>query len=521
MQKLSHVPENIFNAIRRSQFDKMEEGSVRPLRIGVQRKVLLLLLENLKYIDDFEVPEVLSQKGMGRKLSLRQNHVSRALTELKDEGLVGVSTAHIKGVGRRRNIYFLKEKGVIEVNDYIRSLHQRKFPVRLPDGGLKLFSIPKILELISKRSGTKPSHFQLLTSFFDGSEFNIVTRKKTPSSQEPPVSRHFFGRDREIDDLNRSINDKKIAIVSVISLAGMGKTTLMGKVLSEKKNTDWTSLTEWTGPERILSKWARFLGMHGRMSLLDLIGYKGYNDPEEAVDRLFEDLKGLDAILVLDDYHRSDSRIDDLLSMVLSKSMKSDHTILIGSRERPGFYGKDDVQIRKRVSEITLEGLDRESSMKLLEERSVPLPERERIYNITRGHPLSLELICRSSLEDPMGLTREVEDYLGKELLSGLVEKEREVLCLAAVYEEPVVQDGLLILPGSNRSVTGFSQGEIDTEVLPGWNIGPSCSPALQSENVDGRVGSLTIYRYRPFTPCDKGIGEGGPALSCSSGKIR
>lgn len=447
----------------------MERDPVGPIRIGVQRKILLLLMDNRRYMDDFEVPEVLSQKGIGRELGLRQNHVSRALSELREEGLVGSRTAHIKGVGRRRKIYFLKEKGVHEVNEFIRSLQNKRVPVRIPDSGLKYYSIAKTQDLLMKRIGTKPSPYQLLTSYYDGSEIDLVKGRKDHSSQSPPITRYFFGREREMEELTGALNDRSIPIISVVSLAGMGKTTLMAKALSGRNDriSDWMFLTEWTGPERLLSQWARFLSASGRTALLDFLGKRGFKDPEGAVDALLRDLRDLNAVFVLDDYHKTTGRIDDMLSLIMSRLRDGNHTIIIGSRERPGFYGKNDLQIKGSIYEICLEGLDRESSMKLLEERGIPLPERERIFFKTKGHPLSLELICRTCLEDPQGLTTEIEDYLGKELISGLNDIEKEVLCLASVYEEPVVPDGLLLLTEADRSVLDSLKEKLIIRVYP------------------------------------------------------
>ncbi len=448
---------------------KMAEDPVRPLRIGVQRKILLLLRENMRFVDDYEVPEILSQKGMGRELELRQNHLSRALSELNDEGLVGSKTAHIKGVGRKRKIYFLKEKGILEVNNYIQSIRNRKVPVRLPNGGLKLYPISNVMDLIHKSSGIRPSIFQLLTKYYDGSEVNLVIGRKDTAGQGPPLTRYFFGRERELSDLKRAMESTSIPIVTVISLAGMGKTTLMSRLISpeERSRMEWTLLSDWSGPERILTKWSRFLGTLGRTSLLDFIGRRVVMDLEEAVDRLLEDLRGLNAVLVLDDYQRTSGRIDDILSLILRKSNECGFTILIGSRERPGFYGNEDIRITGKVMELTLEGLDRDSSMAFLEEIGVPIPERERIYELTKGHPLSIELMCRSCLEDPMVLTREVEEYLGRELISGLNENEREVLYLAAAFEEPVARDALLIVSGAGRQVLESLKEKLVLRVYP------------------------------------------------------
>ena len=472
----------------------MAPDSLGPLRVSVHRKIMLLLRDNMRHMDDYEVPEVLSQKGIGRELGLRQNHVSRALSELKDEGLVESRSARIKGVGRRRKIYFLTRKGESEIGDYLLSLHERRIPVRFPDRRLKSLRVPKVMDALTEEMGSRPSYYQLLNDYYDGSEVDLLAGKKGVSAQGPPISKHFFGREGEKVKLKEAIGDPGIPVVTVVSLAGMGKTTLMGKVVSEMRDlfVDWTNLTEWIGPERLFRKWSRHLASYGRTSLLDHLGKGGKFDLDLCVDKLLKDLRGLDMVIVLDDYQRSNDSVDKVLSMVMSRS--GGFTFLIGSRERPPFYGKRDLMVTKKVVEIRLEGLDRQSSEKILKERGVPVQEWERVMDITKGHPLALELTAEAFLSDPVGLSKEVENYLGKELISGLEGVEREILYLAAAYEQPVVSDGLLLVKGSDRETLESLKERM---ILTEYPDGTMDLHDLIRDNVRKWMGEKLLDRYR------------------------
>ena len=118
----------------------------RAIKVSVQRKILLLLKEMNRFRDDFEVPETLSQKGIGRELNIRQNHVSRALSELKESGLVESRTTHIKDIGRKRRVYFLTKEGQMENLEYINSIQDRTVPVRSSDGTTRLKSVRKLMK---------------------------------------------------------------------------------------------------------------------------------------------------------------------------------------------------------------------------------------------------------------------------------------------------------------------------------------------------------------------------------------
>ena len=87
-------------------------------RVTVPRRIMLLLYDNHKYLDSYEVPEVVSQNGIASELDLRQNHVSRALTELTTDGLIFSRSSHIKGIARSRRVYFLTKKDTEDVKNF-------------------------------------------------------------------------------------------------------------------------------------------------------------------------------------------------------------------------------------------------------------------------------------------------------------------------------------------------------------------------------------------------------------------
>ncbi len=429
----------------------MDPERERIPRIPVQRRILLLLFDHMEKKDDFEVPEVLSQKGMGRELGLRQTHVSRTLSELGSAGFVNSRSARIRGIGRKRKVYFLTRKGELEILGFIERWETRRLPVRTRERKLKSLSLSRTVELIRRETGSAPSYHEIFNRYYDGSEIDVLAGSDSLSGA--PVSSHFYGREEEMRIISDSIQKGESSFIVISSIAGMGKTALIANISSFKTYgpVTWTRVTEWTRPEKILTDWSLFLRDNQRTALLDHLRLQDGADVVTAVQRLLRDLSKFEGILILDDYHRSGDKLDGMMSAIKDGLKGKGPIFLIGTRERAGFYGRADILIRKRVIEIELDGLDRDSSFKILKDRGIPPQERASMFDLTRGHPLALELVSESYRTGIIDASIDLERYALEELMNDLDEGERGILYLASAYEQPVVADGLLVLPDADR----------------------------------------------------------------------
>ena len=142
-------------------------------RITVPRRILLLLYDHQKFVDNYETPEVVTQSGIANELSLRQNHVSRALRELISGGFIFTRSAHITGLARRRFVYFLTENGFDDVQDYISESMQKTILVHITKDKLKEYTLTKVTEILKDRLGYTPSIHQILTRYYDGTKIDI------------------------------------------------------------------------------------------------------------------------------------------------------------------------------------------------------------------------------------------------------------------------------------------------------------------------------------------------------------
>ena len=65
---------------------------------GVQEKVLLHLLDYADFKDKVEVPFALSQMGIANAVAIARSNVPRAISGLRDQGLLVERQAHVQGV---------------------------------------------------------------------------------------------------------------------------------------------------------------------------------------------------------------------------------------------------------------------------------------------------------------------------------------------------------------------------------------------------------------------------------------
>jgi tetratricopeptide (TPR) repeat protein len=152
---------------------------------------------------------------------------------------------------------------------------------------------------------------------------------------------------------------------------------------------------------------------------------------------LGESMGDIDALLIFDDFHKSNDKIRDFFVYFLKMLTSSSKTkMIILSREMVPFYDRRDVRIRKTVSELELEGLDFESSKKILREKGIDKKRFKEIYKFTTGNPLFLELF--ESGDD-------LERYMHDELLSKLGKDERKILGILSIYRYPIQNDALFV----------------------------------------------------------------------------
>lgn len=433
------------------------------------RDAIVLHLEPLSSrANPYIMPDSTCQEAMSERLSASRGNLSRVMNELKDEGYLEETRAHVPIGKLRRKTYVLTEVGMREAR-YLRGLTgEREIRYKNEKGELvevKLSDIPKD---IRDGSSLLDVALNVHRGVFDKLAYIDGQREKAPfvsiESQRPRIF-HFFGREKELKTAERWLGSKKARILEVKGVAGIGKTAFVAtafKQFKEKTNTIWLDLDEHTTIETLLTEIAAFFRLMGKEKLhrylksqegtraegtLDAVvddRRKGEMKSEEEKQRgevlyiLDKGLDELDAVVVMDGCER----IDDDLAGFIGKLLRGFQSrggakLILAGREMTKFPELADLKKRGVASAVSLDVLDSESSRKILQLKGVETWRLEEAIEQTGGLPAFLDLMGPESESHATN----IETYLEEEVLGQLDRNEERVLKIISVFDTPVHSD--------------------------------------------------------------------------------
>ncbi|UCG68315.1 MAG: tetratricopeptide repeat protein [Thermoplasmata archaeon] len=430
--------------------------------LTAQEKILLHLLGNRRFEDKFEVPNSLTQDGIAKAVSTRRSYVSQATKELMGRRIVVEKLWHIKGEARRRKVYFLTMDGKTQAEKLRNDINEMM--VVLKDGENE-----KEVRIgdINSELDVNLNQLNILDNISENGIFDLRMKgaSKPPGRidywERYPTPKYFFGRERELKEIDQWLQSEEMRILAISGIAGIGKTTLIAKVVSQEKESRrifWYRFHEWSTLRNLLTHLSEFLNQEGIETLKLYVEANKVINIGDIQALLWSKLEDVNALLVFDDFHRANRQILQLLEATTEvlHDLKGIKIVLLG-REIPRFYDRRDVLLSKRVYELSLEGLDRESSLKLLRAREISEEHLDGLYESTMGHPLSLELV---ELNGEGINQRDIQQFLQEEVLQRLSEKEKRLLRFASVFRYPVQPEAYLSIPMDE------SKEEITHEVI-------------------------------------------------------
>jgi len=424
-----------------------------------EEKVLLHLLSNQRFSEAFEVPETLTQQGIATLTGIERPNVSRTVKRMLLNDLVEERLAHIKGIPRRRKVYFLTRKGLILAKDLDSGLHT--LIVKVLQGTKKLGE--ESLEEVHKKAGSKISILELVGSIDETGKIelealiNAKDERSGATGEVPPQSfklqvpkiRNCLGREKELAVMEKHLENPKIHFLVVTGLPGVGKTTLAAEFANRQKRGPpvlWYRCRGWDTVGALSRRFGRYLAHSGKTRLSRLIETVTPLPPGEVLEILSEDLPATKGLVVMDDFHLAPSQIREFVSSLHELLQDSKEyrrsLVLVLSRRHIPFYDRSAVRLKGSVIELKLEGLDPQSSAKLLEGLNIYDGENfDKVYSITKGHPLSLELLGLSPGIDSFA---DLHAFLKEEFFVALEKEERRTLEIASIFSEPIPLEYLI-----------------------------------------------------------------------------
>ncbi|HSV41815.1 MAG TPA: tetratricopeptide repeat protein [Methanomassiliicoccales archaeon] len=460
--------------------------ALRKSLLTVRERVLLHLFPLQRYAQDSDAPRTVTQDGIATAVDVGRNNVAKILQELGDEGIIENQSKHVKGLPSIRRVYFLTQAGFEEakrLKDEVEAIEVDVLDLKGVEhkdtiGRLSVY-LPNNYSFLELTMGVARGRFDC-QSFHEGKVKE--ERRFVDFSDKKPAVRNFFGREKENRQLIELLTSDVTRAVVVYGIPGIGKTTLLAKFaqdVRERTNVFWLKVHEWVSVKGLLRPLAEFLSQMGKKNLEWYLNQNEVPVTGEVLQILITDLEDVPALLIFDDVQKCEKTVQELLRALLGVVEEMPRVRLIcATRDLPAFYSRSLV-VKNVVKELQLDGLDRTSSERMLRSRSIPEEHLEQIVQITKGHPLFLELI-----EDPeSALGKNIRMFIEHEVMSKLDPAERRVTNVAAVFRYPVMMDAFFIADEEiNREMKG---GEQDIEPH---------NYTISYETVDSLIGKSILH---------------------------
>ncbi|MGA1793435.1 MAG: ATP-binding protein [Thermoplasmatota archaeon] len=431
-------------------------------KLTVDKRILLHLFEMKHSEMDFEVPKEVVQDGIAEAVSIRRDNIPRTMKKLKEEGFVHDILKRIKGLPRKRKAYFLTEKGLNYAKEVRDTIAYHKVYLQLEDGSVKLvhlkdvppylnasLSLLDLYQMIGKENLIIETNIRRYISGEIMSTVEVNPEGFVSFLQDVPMPKRFYGRESEMDEIRTWLREGEASILSITGIAGIGKTTLAAKAIKEmdgKMHVFWYRFHKWDSLRNLLYSIGRFLEQMGRSGLKTYLDNNTNLDIKEFYSILETSFKDSTIFMVFDDFQRAEDDIVDFFANLkeMLSSTRQVKVVVVGRQVFP-FYDRSDVLLKKIVSEMSLEGLDRESCRGLLNIKDMDEDLFQRVYSITRGHPLFLQLILSAEdLEDQ----KDIKRYIYEEIFKKLEERDSLLLQIASVYRYPIPSSAFFIEEG-------------------------------------------------------------------------
>ena len=426
------------------------------ISITIDNKILLHILAVGHPDESGEIPITLTQSGIAKAISTPLGSVSRALKKLIDSGFLVEKLYHIKGKKRRMTSYFLTLKGEEIILKFNEELSAKVIKVKDENGAINFVPISQIIKKIGKKANTIDivNHISKLDQFDLKSFTDHMDERVKPTMDKSFLAKHlermpkirqFFDRTKEMEYINKNINSAKIIVIH--GIAGIGKSTLAAKIIErylDSKNLFWYRFQEWDSVRNILVPIGNFLADLNKKKLKYYIDSTQNVDYFDAINIIKTDLNQSNSILVFDDFQRISDRITQFFSSLAEHLEDLDNVlILILSRSLIRFYDRREVTIKSLIKELHLGGLDREGSKQLVQPKALDKAGFDKLYKLTKGHPLALELI--EGTDDLKYSTRDIMKFVHEEIFSKLSSEENELLKAIATFRGPIYSDAIFL----------------------------------------------------------------------------
>lgn len=412
------------------------------MRLTAKERILLHLLDYVKFREAIEVPSAMTQEGLASGAWVELRHLSQYLRPVLADELVRERTTHVQGIRQRRKVYDLTNQGqhaAFRLRDRVKAE-----TVRVLDDGV---TREQPLGAVLDKAGGQVSLLDLVRRSMQTDSVDLDALAVAPALVlvemlgDAPRLERFVGRETELAAMTSGTTPR---IFVVRGVPGIGKTSLAAKAcerLRGQRNLFWHRIRPWDTRESMLADLAGFMAALGRPGLRSVLAR---GEMERADSILRGDLAGTRSLVVMDDAHEASAEVVSFLRFLKDGvAAARDVRLIVLTRRTVPFYDRRDVAVHHLVEELDLAGLRPEEVKALI--GPAPDPRFARIARQLGGHPLFLELARSASGPERGGAAlRDVHRFMEEEVYRELSESERSLMKVVCLYRVPVPKEALL-----------------------------------------------------------------------------
>lgn len=420
------------------------------MRVTLRERIILHLLDFVKYADSVEVPKQMTQDGIALCAGIDLPHFAQYARPLVREGVVRDRMAHVEGARQRRKVYSLTESGrmaAIRLRERVRAEKIRVVGAE----GVRETTISTVLD----QMGGKLSPIEIVRQVAEDGVLDLVGREQ-PAGRvsvemiaDAPKIDFFVGRFAQLADLAEDKDRPRIFVVR--GMAGIGKSSLAVKAcerLRERWNLYWRRVRPWDTSQTLFAGLSEFLAALGRPGLQ-------YSLTRGQVGRMPEvlraDIPGTRSFLVFDDADEGPRDVVAFFRLLCEVIAEApDVRVLVLCRRSVPFYDRRDVVLKGLVREVELAGLSTEEVTSFLAAAGVERPQNG--GKAFAGHPLFLELL-RTHREIPSRALADMQRFLEESVYVSLSDAERSLMKLGSLYRVAVPRNALLAREGLTHDI--------------------------------------------------------------------
>ncbi|ODS40402.1 hypothetical protein BEH94_01655 [Candidatus Altiarchaeales archaeon WOR_SM1_SCG] len=287
-------------------------------------------------------------------------------------------------------------------------------------------------------------------------------------SAMPDVSGYFVGKRDERCELLNLLKDTQKRIIIVQGLAGMGKTSLASKVVSENMDRFYAvfpfSIREYDGFDFLLRDINDFLVKNGDNSLQGIWNNPGIKAPAK-IDFLINALSKRDYLFIFDNFEDlldENREINDKeFKMLLEKIQKTKHKSKVVVTTRFNFELSEG-RYAGALGGVVVDRFNEYGTIRFLNNlglQNLDYKTKKKIHKRTGGHPFAIERFSTltkkysadSILKDDSLFKEDMENKLTSKLYDAVTPPEQEVLRKCSVLSGAFPLDAVKHFGGTLR----------------------------------------------------------------------